>query len=143
MKALSSVPHESADSEGNKTPESDERVVGLSSAQAAQVLARDGPNVMPVAPSPSPWAHLARQFFHFFAVMLWIAGVLAFIGHLPELGVAIFAVIVVNALFAFVQEYRAERAAAKLRDLLPVAQWSCGTGLLTKLTQRIWSLGTW
>jgi calcium-translocating P-type ATPase len=39
---------------------------------------------------------------------------------MPALGAAIVAVIVVNGVFAFVQENRAERAAADLRDLLPV-----------------------
>ena len=38
---------------------------------------------------------------------------------MPQLGVAIFVVIVVNGVFAFVQENRAERAAERLRDLLP------------------------
>jgi magnesium-transporting ATPase (P-type) len=56
---------------------------------------------------------------HFFALMLWVAGVLAFVAGLPELGVAIFVVVVVNGLFAFAQEFRAERAAERLRDLLP------------------------
>ena len=37
----------------------------------------------------------------------------------PQLGVAIFVVVVLNGVFAFVQEYRAERAAERLRDLLP------------------------
>jgi magnesium-transporting ATPase (P-type) len=52
--------------------------------------------------------------------MLWVAGLLAIIGGLPELGVAIFVVIVVNAVFAFAQEYRAEQAAARLKSLLPL-----------------------
>jgi magnesium-transporting ATPase (P-type) len=51
--------------------------------------------------------------------MLWAAGALAFVAGLPELGVAIFVVIGVNGMFAFVQEHRAERAAAALRDLMP------------------------
>lgn len=38
---------------------------------------------------------------------------------MPELGVAIFVVVIINGLFAFFQEYRAERAAERLRDLLP------------------------
>ncbi len=56
---------------------------------------------------------------HFFALMLWVAGVLAFVAGLPELGAAIFVVILVNGVFAFIQESRAEHAAEKLRDLLP------------------------
>jgi magnesium-transporting ATPase (P-type) len=51
--------------------------------------------------------------------MLWAAGVLAVVAGLVALGIAIFAVIVVNALFAFWQEHRAERAASHLRSLLP------------------------
>jgi P-type E1-E2 ATPase len=48
-----------------------------------------------------------------------VASGLAVIAGLPELGVAIAIVIVVNGVFAFAQEFRAERAAEKLRDLLP------------------------
>ncbi len=51
--------------------------------------------------------------------MLWAAGILSFVAHMPQLGTAIFVVILVNGLFAFAQEYRAERAAERLRDLLP------------------------
>ena len=56
---------------------------------------------------------------HFFAAMLWVAGVLAFAAGLPQLGVAIFLVVLLNAVFAFVQENRADRAAERLQALLP------------------------
>jgi magnesium-transporting ATPase (P-type) len=49
---------------------------------------------------------LFDQMFHFFAIMLWIASGLAFVGPMPQLGVAIIAVIVFNGLFSFAQEYR-------------------------------------
>jgi P-type E1-E2 ATPase len=55
---------------------------------------------------------------HFFAIMLWVAAALAFIGGLPQ-SVAIVIVIVLNALFAFIQESRADRAAERLQALLP------------------------
>jgi magnesium-transporting ATPase (P-type) len=55
---------------------------------------------------------------HFFALMLWVAGILAILAGMPQLGLAIFVVILLNGIFAFVQEYRAERASEKLRDLL-------------------------
>ena len=65
------------------------------------------------------WRQLAAQMGHFFALMLWAAGVLAFIAGMPQLGGAIFVVVVINGIFAFVQETRAEHAAERLRDLLP------------------------
>ena len=56
---------------------------------------------------------------HFFALMLWFAALLAWWAAMPALAVAIGIVVVLNGLFAFAQEHRAERAAARLRDLLP------------------------
>jgi magnesium-transporting ATPase (P-type) len=92
---------------------------GLPSAEAAARLRRAGPNVLPATSATSVWRQLARQFVHFFAILLWAAGALAIVGGLPELGAAIFAVVVLNGLFAFAQEYRAERASQRLRDLVP------------------------
>ncbi len=95
------------------------RAVGLTSAEAAARLRTIGPNVLPSAPGQRMWKKIAEQFVQFFAVMLWVAGGLAILAGLPQLGVAIFLVIVLNGVFAFVQEYRAERTADRLRDLLP------------------------
>lgn len=92
---------------------------GLTEVEALERLARDGPNVLPRPAGVPAWRQLAGQLTHFFAVMLWIAGALAFVARLPQLGVAIFAVVVLNGVFAFVQEHRAERAAQRLGELLP------------------------
>jgi magnesium-transporting ATPase (P-type) len=92
---------------------------GLRATEAAAQLERDGPNVLPVSPPPPAWRLLLAQMVHFFAVLLWSAGALAFVAGMPQLGVAIFIVVVINGIFAFAQEYRAERAAERLRDLLP------------------------
>ena len=78
-----------------------------------------GPNLLPVPARPSFWWRLLSQLAHFFALMLWVAGGLAILAGMPELGLAIFAVIILNGLFAFLQEYRAEKAGDRLRDLLP------------------------
>ncbi|MGZ8629619.1 MAG: cation-translocating P-type ATPase [Actinomycetota bacterium] len=94
-------------------------VTGLGSADAATRLRRDGPNELPAPRGVPWWRRLLEQLFHFFAVMLWVAAVLAAVAGLPQLAVAIVAVVVLNAFFAFVQEHRADRAAAELRDLLP------------------------
>lgn len=78
-----------------------------------------GLNLLPRPPDVPLWRRLLSQLVHFFAVMLWIAGGLAILAGMPQLGLAIFAVIVLNGLFAFIQEYRAEKAGERLRDLLP------------------------
>jgi calcium-translocating P-type ATPase len=95
------------------------RPEGLTSIAAAARLVQDGPNVLPAAHRTPSWIRLGAQMTHFFAVMLWVAGGLAFVAGMPQLGVAVFVVIVVNGVFAFVQEHRAERAVDRLRDLLP------------------------
>lgn len=92
---------------------------GLAPEEAAARLAREGPNLLPAPPRPEAWRRLAAQMVHFFALMLWVASGLAFVAGLPELGVAIIVVVVLNAVFAFAQEHRADRAAERLRDLLP------------------------
>jgi magnesium-transporting ATPase (P-type) len=93
--------------------------VGLTSVEAAARLRRDGPNILPDAPPLPAWRLLLRQMVHFFALLLWVAGGLALVAGMPQLGAAIFGVVVINGCFAFAQEYRAERAASRLRDLLP------------------------
>ena len=93
---------------------------GLTSGEASARLRRDGPNRLPPPKRPSGLRRFVGQLVHFFALMLWVASGLALLAELPELTVAIVMVIVVNAVFAFAQERRADRAAERLRALLPL-----------------------
>jgi calcium-translocating P-type ATPase len=102
-----------------RVPASVPRPRGLTTAEAAARLRLYGPNLIPPKRRRPIWWQCAAQMVHFFALMLWVAGGLAILAGMPQLGFAIFVVIVVNGFFAFVQEYRAERAGEKLRDLLP------------------------
>ncbi|MCL6636099.1 MAG: HAD-IC family P-type ATPase, partial [Peptococcaceae bacterium] len=73
------------------------------------------------------WAKkVARQFTHFFALMLWTAaGLCFFVEHFQPgegmltLGWTIILVIFINGAFSFAQEFRAEKAAQALQKLLP------------------------
>lgn len=94
--------------------------LGLTRAEAAARLAQDGPNTLPPPRRPHPLLLLGAQMGHFFALMLWVAAALAFVAGMPALGVAIGVVVVVNGTFSFAQEYRADRATERLRDLMPV-----------------------
>ena len=96
-----------------------EEVRGLTSTEAAANLRRYGPNLIPRQRPISARIRFLNQFIHYFAVMLWLAGGLAIIAGMPQLGMAIFVVIIINGVFAFIQEYRADRATERLRDLLP------------------------
>lgn len=92
---------------------------GLSSAEAAQLLKQAGPNQLPTEKPASQWRKLWGEMTHFFALMLWCAAALAFIADMPQLAVAIIVVVIVNGVFAHIQQERAQHAAAKLRGLLP------------------------
>jgi magnesium-transporting ATPase (P-type) len=92
---------------------------GLSESVAATRLAADGPNELPHPPAVPAWRRLVAQLVHFFAVMLWAAAALALVAGMSQLGVAIVVVILVNGVFSFVQEYRAERAFRAVASLLP------------------------
>jgi magnesium-transporting ATPase (P-type) len=93
--------------------------IGLTTAEAARVLRETGPNTIAAPPRPQHWRRLLAECVHLFALLLWVGAALAWIGGLPQLTAAIVAVILINAVFAFVQEYRAERATEALRLLLP------------------------
>jgi calcium-translocating P-type ATPase len=92
---------------------------GLTSDRAAELLKQEGPNLLPAEKPVSQWRKLWGELTHFFALMLWCAAALAFLADLPQLGVAIIVVVLVNGVFAHIQQERAQHAAAKLRGLLP------------------------
>ncbi|HLE68117.1 MAG TPA: HAD-IC family P-type ATPase [Vicinamibacteria bacterium] len=95
-------------------------VNGLTGEEARRRLQLHGPNLLKKA-RRTPWyVKLLRNLFSFFAVLLWIAAILCFLPavDLPQLGGAILIVIVVNGLFAFLQEYRTDRAVETLQQLL-------------------------
>ena len=63
---------------------------------------------------------LLANFTHLMAILLWVAGAMAFVAGMPQLGVAVWLVVLLNGAFSFWQEYKAERATEALRKLLPV-----------------------
>jgi len=92
---------------------------GLSAREAARRLEVYGPNELARRGGRRWPGELARQFTHPLALLLMLAAVLAWVAGTPRLGVAIAAVIVLNAGFAFAQEMQAERAVEALAAFLP------------------------
>lgn len=94
-------------------------LAGLTAAEASAALTLHGRNILPTVERPSLFRRFLGELVHFFALMLWVAGLLALVAGMPQLGIAIFGVIVINAVFSFVQESRADKAADRLKALLP------------------------
>lgn len=90
---------------------------GLTEREAEHRLTAVGPNELPEAPPPSWFALLASQFA---SIIVWVLiGAAVISGLLQEWvdAAAIVAIVILNALLGFVQEFRAERSLAALRKL--------------------------
>ena len=92
---------------------------GLTSQEAAARLEKYGPNEIREIRGRSLILKFLENFYHLFAIMLWVGGGLAFVGQMPQLGWAIFAVIFINAIFSFWQEFKAEKATEALKRMIP------------------------
>lgn len=99
---------------------------GLSLAEVECRLDEYGPNRVEELRGESLILRFIKEFIHFFALILWLAAGLAFFaesrqpgGGMATLGYAILGVILINGVFSFWQQYRAERAISALQKLLP------------------------
>ena len=90
---------------------------GLPAAEAARRLAADGPNTLAEGPRISPFQIFLGQFKSLIIWILIAAGVIS--GVLGEAidAVAILAIVVLNAVIGFYQEYSAEKSIAALKQL--------------------------
>ena len=90
---------------------------GLSSAEAGRRLAGHGPNLLREGRRRTALGLLARQFSDFMILVLLAAAVVSgLIGDVVDT-LAIVAIVVLNAVVGFVQEYRAECALAALKAM--------------------------
>lgn len=92
---------------------------GLSTEEAEKRLEKYGANqIEEIKKTPIIYEFLANL-YQLLALLLWAASILAFISGTPQLGLAIIAVIIINAIFSFWQEYQAEKAIEALKRILP------------------------
>jgi Ca2+-transporting ATPase len=97
---------------------------GLSKAEAHARLERDGPNELAAEKPVSAWKKFLAQFANVLVILLLIATAISaglwLIERdepLPYEAIAIFAVVLLNAVIGYVQESRAESAVAALRKM--------------------------
>ena len=102
------------------------RKTGLTEQEVESRLREIGPNRLD-PPSRWRWVQaLGKHFINFFSILLDVAAAACFVAETIQpgqgmgvLGWALLVVSVLNALFAFAQEMRAERAMEELRKFLP------------------------
>ena len=87
---------------------------GLDASDVAQRLTEHGPNTLPAAVRRSPLHMLLAQFGDVMVLVLIGAAIIAALVGEPEDTLAILAIVILNALLGFAQEYRAEKALAAL-----------------------------
>lgn len=93
--------------------------VGLSSAEAARLLAQHGPNQLAAAETVPAWKKFLAQFKDMLILILIAAALVSLVvsGELKT-PLVVLAVVVFNAVIGFVQENRAEKSLDALRKML-------------------------
>lgn len=96
---------------------------GLTSAEAAKRLEQYGPNELVEKGSKSPWLILWDQMKEPMVIVLIVAAVVSILLREYEDAFIILAIVLLNAVIGFSQEYRAEQAIAALKQLsVPVVK---------------------
>ena len=90
---------------------------GLTAQAAAERLEKAGPNTLRESRRRHPLAMLAAQFTDFMILVLIAAAVIAGVIGEPQDAVAILVIVLLNGGLGFIQEYRAERAMAALKQM--------------------------
>jgi len=92
---------------------------GLSQEEAGRRLSETGPNRIERLRRRPLILRFGANFVNLFALLLWTASGFSYLAGMVQLATAIPLVILINAVFSFWQEYRAEKAIEALEKLLP------------------------
>jgi Ca2+-transporting ATPase len=92
---------------------------GLTAEEVESRISLYGSNLLSEPSRTFHLPHFISQIIHPMALLLWGSGFLAFLVREWALGLVIWILVLVNAVFSFWREYRAEQAMAALTRLLP------------------------
>ncbi len=92
---------------------------GISQAQANNRLSKYGENEIHQFKRQSQLLAFLKNFTSLMAILLWVSGVVAMFAGMVELGIAIWAVNVINGCFSYWQQHAAQKATDSLRKMLP------------------------
>ena len=106
---------------------------GLEKAEARNRLKEFGLNRLRKKRKKSLLLRLIHNFTNLLAILMWVGSGLSFWADMPEAGWACIVVILVNAIFSFWQEYKAEKAIDALKKLIPSYARVIREGVETKV----------
>ncbi len=92
-------------------------VQGLGEEEVSQRRSEFGPNELVERGLKSPWRILLEQFSDAMVIVLLIAAIISFFVKDPKDAIIILAIVLLNSILGFTQEYRAERAMAALKRI--------------------------
>jgi len=105
---------------------------GLTSAKAAEVMARDGPNQLTPPKTTPEWVKFCTQLFGGFSLLLWIGAILCFVAYSIQastsedppgdnlyLGIVLTAVVVVTGCFSYYQEAKSSKIMESFKSMVP------------------------
>ncbi|WP_404807660.1 cation-translocating P-type ATPase [Lentilactobacillus parabuchneri] len=92
---------------------------GLSGAEAEKRLQKYGPNTIQQGKKRSEILVFLANFTSMMAILLWVSGIIAMFAGMMELGIAIWAVNVINGCFSYWQQHAAQKATDSLKKMLP------------------------
>lgn len=95
------------------------RMSGLTTAESEARLTRYGKNIISENKGKPVILVFLSNFISLMAVLLWIGGAIALFADMLQLGLAIWLVNIINGVFSFWQENRAEKATEALKKMLP------------------------
>ncbi|ESN98834.1 hypothetical protein HELRODRAFT_188923 [Helobdella robusta] len=106
--------------------------MGLTSKQAEDIMARDGPNQLSPPKTTPEWVKFCKQLFGGFAMLLWIGAILCFIAHAitasttdePSndnlyLGIVLTVVVILTGCFSYYQEAKSSKIMDSFKNLVP------------------------
>ncbi|MCP9329761.1 hypothetical protein KBX33_11655 [Liquorilactobacillus satsumensis] len=95
------------------------QIIGLTQHEADERLKKYGPNTIRQGKRQSEILIFLENFTSLMAILLWVSGIIAMFAGMLELGIAIWAVNVINGYFSYWQQHAAQKATDSLKKMLP------------------------
>jgi len=99
---------------------------GLSASFVQSRRATEGKNQLTPPPTEPEWKKFAKELFSFFACLLWLGGILCFVGYSLKsdvenlyLGIVLCAVVTITAIFGYFQERKASKLMDSFKGMMP------------------------